>query len=322
MNSFFDLNIVIPAGRKAGKYLQKIFPVNDLSALVKSLEYCAVVFESKKDYFSALDSCHSCQSGDAQAELFYRVYSQLSNIRFVGLIASGGTPVARCLINVKKCTYAPIYGRGHFMLEQRLQFAGYRPGDIATIEEIQPFLDTVEKPVCSPDTFPKSTIKTKLNMYCMPEKPRYPVRISKNILAEKINAAEEFCFEVPEKAYFSAIKKNKGRMVRKYSPENIDIKIFQAIDMWRGYVGEEIAALATYKREKRKYDKAYKKYAPEVKHGQVFYKNIEYLAPVKETYFLRETESTEWFATTFYLDSEKSFLNRSITVPAGWYKKP
>jgi hypothetical protein len=123
MKGLSDLNIVIPGDRKAGKYLQKIYPVSDLSALVKSLDFCAVEFQSKKEWFLALDKCHSCQSGD-NSELFHRVYSQLPDIKLIGLVDKNQTPVTRCLINTKNCTYAPIYGHGHFMLEQRLTFVG------------------------------------------------------------------------------------------------------------------------------------------------------------------------------------------------------
>jgi hypothetical protein len=322
MKGLSDLNIVIPGDRKAGKYLQKIYPVSDLSALVKSLDFCAVEFQSKKEWFLALDKCHSCQSGD-NSELFYRVYSQLPDIKLIGLVDKNQTPVTRCLINTKNCTYAPIYGHGHFMLEQRLTFAGYEAGEVASKKEIKPLLNSEDRPVCPPDKFPKSIRKIKLQNYFLPEKPKYPAEIDKSILKNKIEAAEEFCFEVPETAYFSAIERSAGKMVRRFSPENADREIFREIETWEKQVKKAEEKWAKYENGKKRYDKAYKKYkpGPGISYGEVFYRNIEYLAPIAETHELIREERKESFKTTLYLDSEKQFLSGTHIVHAGWYQK-
>jgi len=146
MKNFFDTNINIPAIKKAGKYLQKVKKVKDLSALVKSLDFCVVELTTQDDYMTALTSCHSCQSNSiAIKKFFFDTYSKISKIKFIGLIDKQGTIYARCLVNPRKCTYAPVYGQFHYMLQARLDYAGYRAGAIIEKKEIENLLKIEEQ---------------------------------------------------------------------------------------------------------------------------------------------------------------------------------
>jgi len=150
MKFFYEGMIALPAGKKAGKALQKVAQVSDLSSLVKSLSFCVVELTTQKDYRNALEQCHSCQSKETAMALFFDVWSQLPNVKLVGLIDDNQNIVARGLCNPSQGTMAPCYGESHYLLRSRLEFAGFELGEIAKEGEITPFLTN--------DTMPDFTI--------------------------------------------------------------------------------------------------------------------------------------------------------------------
>lgn len=330
----FDLAIAIPAGRKAGKYLQKIYPVPDLSSLVKSLEYEGAEFKNALDYEDALTDCQSCQSG--RHELFYRVYSQLPDIRFVGLTDKLGDVVARCLINVRRGTFAPTYGKYHFMLEQRLIFAGYEPGQIVDLKDVRPLLNRTILPATPPDKFPASLKKAETIRYTKPEPPKYAPDITKACLESAIDAREWFVSEVPEqyilksKRVVDAYYSRDSIIRRKMSCENIykhdryhaiDNRILTAPDRWEKHVKQSEKDWAAYENSLKRYDRGFKKIRPSVKYGSPFERTIERTAPISEDYYFQAEDIIYSQQSTLYIDFNRKFISQTITQKSGWYLK-
>jgi hypothetical protein len=53
------------------------------------------------------------------------------------------TYVARCLVNFKEGTYAPVYGPCHYLLEARLKFSGFVEGMLVPLSELESALTVI-----------------------------------------------------------------------------------------------------------------------------------------------------------------------------------
>jgi hypothetical protein len=331
MKTFFDLQITIPEGRKPGKYLQKTYNnINDLSSLVRSLDYCPVEFETKDDFLLALTYCHSCQSKGNAPDLYYQVYSTLPNIKLIGLLKAD-KPTARVLINTKTSTFTRIYGPKHFLLKERLLYAGYKEGSITDVKEISPLLETVIEPSCPISKFPKSLKKVKQFIFTYPSKPRYSKDLPFWSLIRYKELLEECINEIPEQALISNPKLK----------EELETRI-EKIDFANDWIERNDKLHNEYNQRKRKYDKAYRKWNhkincfgiereyllkdknPEQMNHDIEYKNpfvVEhtYLSPIKFDYAKISSDDIDYYETSLFLDSIKEFVHGKVIRKAGWY---
>jgi hypothetical protein len=139
---FDKLEINVPVGLRAGKYLQKIIIKEglkdiNLPSLVEGLNsvFEFSLAENYKDWDEALRFCNSCQSGEHTKELYHEVWTRLGIS--LAIVRKGGVIVGRCLVNVETNKMAQTYGEFHYILQARLKFAGFSEGELIAYEEIQ-----------------------------------------------------------------------------------------------------------------------------------------------------------------------------------------
>lgn len=194
-----DLSIYIPAGYKAGKYLQRYITPNeeyhvwyddydaketrgiDLKSLVEGLDskyfYCALeTSPDSYDYTDCMRECHSCMSKE------YDTYGETiqgyaGEIVLVTLYDSEQRRyVARSLVNVKNVCFNTVYGDKHYLLEMRLLFCGFekrnnvfgkRIKEVLTERlkiQITDYIESEKDTILPPDTNLKTKVK-KFHLY-------------------------------------------------------------------------------------------------------------------------------------------------------------
>jgi len=164
------LQLAIPEGRRPGKYLRQKAPDGygqDFSSLVESLNYRVRIAQNLMDYAYALGDCHSCQSNSIMSrEVYTDVWLKSKYVDLVIMVTPNGDfegeIVARALINDKAMTYMPAYGKGHYMLDDRLRYAGFKPGQIIDDDSLSKLTTEAEQVVCHSyflTKIPKSKVK-------------------------------------------------------------------------------------------------------------------------------------------------------------------
>jgi len=146
---FNRLEVNVPVGLRAGKYLQKIIIKEglkdiNLPSLVEGLNsvFEFSLAENYKDWEEALNNCHSCQSDDSIKELYHNVWTKMGvNL---AIVRKGGKIVGRCLVNVETNKMAQTYGEFHYILQARLKFAGFSEGELIAYSEIQEELQNMQ----------------------------------------------------------------------------------------------------------------------------------------------------------------------------------
>jgi len=304
----YDFNIVIPGNRKPGKYLQKILGDNhgiNLGSLVDSLKMEPVLAKNQEDYFDLLKDCHSCQSSNK--EEFWDVWSNVPGIKLIGLYNPETMDyVARCLINPKEGTFAPIYGSGHYLLEARLLFAGYKSGTITERGIIQEILEDLYRKENSPiKGIPKSkVVKEKITL-------DHP--LIKFMGNGKVVYSDR-----------SGIKLEEWKILLKKVGTN-----FSWYDFWYDFWDENLKyhegwfpfqeSLETYKKDMKKFRSKCKKYGQSMESDSIEYTITKRIPISEEWEFLEKYE--EFVESKLYLDSTREFIKFNLSQGKGWFKK-
>jgi len=225
------LEVKVPEGLRAGKYLQKQIQKEgleniNLPSLVEGLDkkYQFLYAESRQDWYDALEDCHSCQS-DFSAQ-YYTVWAQLG-IQLVTLF-EGCEIVGRCLINEEEGTMAKCYGPKHYILQARLEFAGFSEGVLKDEIDIIEILEVLHPKDESHETDFSET------------PPKSKVYLKNEVLSDQSEIIEAYKIEnwdVPhivkkrQKRYLKACKEQNCKVG---DPLIVEVKTVRPIsDEWR-----------------------------------------------------------------------------------------
>lgn len=291
MKDFFDLQLCVSEGVRPGKRFQKIAenqPGLNIGDLVNSMEDKAVEIKSWEECKRILTDCYSCQSEDEQRkENYFNFWAKFEEIKIIGLFdPKDGKYIARCLLNVKKGTYAPVYGIYHFLLEARLIFAGYQKGGIISRER-------AELALC------------KLGV-----QPDYPVWDAPKSISKRTRVIMGKPKGLPPKYWKNRIKNFRS-----------DYRIVPKRKEWELYKKRN-----KYQKKIEKAQKSWGKYlAKAAKHGVDQYGNVVYwqvtTLPINKFYFKIEKDRTLYRDSTIFLDNAKMFLEECLIEKAGYYRK-
>jgi len=137
-----SLEIIVPENVRPGKFLQKVIKKDgrtgiNLPALVDGLkpEYLFGLAEDYKEWDAALEDCNSCQSHSHLMAQYHKVWSSLGID--LAIVKTGDKTVARCLVNLATGAMSNCYGEGHYLLYNRLKFAGFEEGELVPYSVIQ-----------------------------------------------------------------------------------------------------------------------------------------------------------------------------------------
>ena len=304
----FDLHINIPAGRKAGKYLQKVAGKGhnmDIKSLVESLNYSITVARTGEDFTDLLNDCHSCQSNDMKAQKLYRdVWSSVEGVVVIGLMDDTSFEyMARCIVNPKWGTHAPVYGPKHYLLEARLKYAGYSKGAVAPLEDVQQAVDrfagTVEEGL---KDAPKSRKEEIIAVW-------YPRN-------EYVKRAEEILEQLYNK--ISAIHIACPNSM----PQDERLKKFEKLGLHRKWDAVRLATkqLNKFKTKQAKYEIACRKHNRKV--GEKFNTTHIRHVPIREDgWEYQKKNILKSVQTSLYVDHTREFLWTRYERTIGWYKK-
>lgn len=311
-------NIEIKEGRRPGKVIRKKAPKGfgeDFSAIVESLKYEVEEVVETYDWNEALISCNSCQSKNKETrELFRKVWGNIPKVSFINMFEkTTGNVVARCLINKKKKTHAPVYGEKHFLLESRLKFFGFEKGELVPTDVLENEVKKQIKNSCNySKDFPKSEIETKTEILSplSEQEQESIVRLKKNLLyytQVRILISDYDGFLKREIGFFALGKDlncNKGEWRR--SKRVISGLIKETAVHYN-------ALYAKDRRYKKHCKKQGKKYGNKIK--------IEYKLyhPISNQWEWEE-EKKEYKKTSLFNDYERGFVSVQITKREGWYK--
>ena len=299
----FELYICIPAGRKAGKFLAKIMGEEPkfLSDLVKGLDsrYVYGVVSSRNEAAVALQQCHSCQSDNSSQ--YWNVWTQIGCTMLAMYDTVTNTYVARCLVNFKTGTYAPTYGPCHYLLEARLQFAGFEEGMLVEQSEIEAALTLKQEGLKV--KYPKSRVVTKTFVSIqerlddlLPTLARLTARL--NVLRERFKSNSS----VSETDYY----RTKG-------PGTYN----QFMDQNWSMIGQELELERSIKKLKEMgYADGFGSPAYSITPTQI-------RIPIKQDWdYVSEDTVVEQKASKLYNDNTREFVVSSIVKTQGWHKKP
>jgi hypothetical protein len=150
-------DIEIKKGVKPAKFLNKQLKNENLAReIAESLKYKIKIVDNLKDCRRVLEDCRSCQSDNENQ--YFNVWNSIKDISIIGLF-DGEKYVARCIINETAKKFLPIYGEKHFLLKARLEFFGFKPGEVTSIEKIKEVLKIVENLTNEKTTRIKKTIE-------------------------------------------------------------------------------------------------------------------------------------------------------------------
>jgi hypothetical protein len=295
----FILKIIVPAGRKAGKYLQKCLEKNhkvDIKALVQSLDFNTKLVRTLDECRRVLEACHSCQASNA--DQYWEVWSAFKEVALVYMTNAAGEPVARALVCPKNGTYAPCYGQMHYCLKARLEFAGVEEGELVSPERIEAILNQEKVGLTRP---PKSRQEVETVIF----------------VGERIEQLERTAQEYQAQAYEEYYKHYNRSLSFSYreilSEEERCLEHDQVqarMAALRERADRLLAEARRLSREKRPWDEWRRYDPPVVKH-----------IPIREDWdYIAEDIEVEG-ESAFYLDSERRFLYERCITRKGWYPK-
>ncbi len=278
MKTFFEGIVNIPAGRKAGKYLQKIASVDDLSALVKSLPFPVVVLDNREEIVESLRQCHSCQSHNHAIDTYIDTWTHVPGVQVVAMMDNQEI-MARCLVNPSMGTMAPCYGEKHYMLHARLDFAGFENGPIASRADVMTALEAAMQP--NLNTFPS---------WFSDKKPPNPGRAIVDII------------EFPTKRELE---------IMAMADRTTSLRFVTGIPYHSPCDPDLLAA----RRKLRRYNRLFKKVRPHTWYGDTF-KNTHVIYDVSPWEPVVRTSNE--IRTTLYIDDDREFLSLKTQTPDGY----
>ena len=119
------LNINVPKGKRAGKWLRHSAIERDLKELVAGLNNYVWLEEDKALWYKAVDAAHSCVMDRDRfgREEWAAIWGSVG-CKMAIMVNDSGHIVARGLVHEETNTYTDCYGGSWYMLEARLRHAG------------------------------------------------------------------------------------------------------------------------------------------------------------------------------------------------------